>query len=110
MVILRTLLWQAAKHVALNPALRRTAVDVASRAKPTAQAALRETKRAAAEAPPLDDPQAFLRNLAGRAEKVKSVANRPVSEYDEDGDAEDLDPSEWKRVEGDEDAGADKKG
>lgn len=98
MVLLRSLLWTAAKHVATNPALRRKAAEGVGRAKPAAKAAIREAKRAAAESPPLDDPGAFIRNLAGRTEKVTAAARRPVSKLDEDVEAEDLDPSEWRRV------------
>ncbi len=98
MVLLKTLLWGAAKHVATNPALRRKAMEGAERAKPAAQAAMREAKRAAQETPPLQDPAAFIRNLAGRADKVGAAVRRPVSKLDEDVDAEDLDPTEWRRV------------
>ena len=98
MVLLRSLLWTAAKHVVLNPTVRRKAMEGAERAKPTAKAAIREAKRAAAETPPLSDPGAFIRNLAGRADKVGAAARRPVSPLDREGEAEDLDADEWRRV------------
>ena len=98
MVLLKTLLWHAAKHVAGNPVLRRKAMDAAGRAKPTAEVALREAKRAAEEAPPLNDPSAFLRNLASRRERIKAAATRPPSPLDEDFEAEDLDASQWREV------------
>lgn len=102
MVLLRALLWQAARHVAGNPALRRKAIDVAGRARPTAEVALREARQAAAEAPPLDDPSGFLRNLAARRTRIRAAATRPVSPHDENFEAEDLDPSQWRDVDPDE--------
>lgn len=59
---------------------------------------MREARRAAAESPPLDDPGAFARNLAGRASRVKAAATRPVSPLDEEFEAEDLNPDDWRHV------------
>lgn len=66
MVLLRSLLWKAARHLANDPRTRELAADAFAKAKPKIEETARQIRDAAREASPLDDPTEFARNVKNR--------------------------------------------
>lgn len=65
-MLLRSLLWKAARHLANDPRIREIAIDTFSKAKPKVEETARQIREAAREASPLDDPGEFARRVKSR--------------------------------------------
>lgn len=65
-MLLKTLLWKAARHLANDPRVQEIAADTYAKAKPKIEETARQIRDAAREASPLDDPTEFARNVKNR--------------------------------------------
>lgn len=65
-MLLKTLLWKAARHLANDPRVREIAADTYVKAKPKIEETARQIRDAARDASPLDDPAEFARNVKNR--------------------------------------------